>query len=35
MADVALAVKPGGKWAYLVGRKVIRPLHHEGNSHHR
>ena len=29
MADVALAVKPGGKWAYLVGRKVIRPLHNE------
>ncbi|HUB67078.1 MAG TPA: valine--tRNA ligase [Candidatus Methylacidiphilales bacterium] len=28
MADVALAVKPGGKWAHLVGRKVIRPLHH-------
>ena len=27
MADVALAVKPGGKWAHLVGRKVIRPLH--------
>jgi valyl-tRNA synthetase len=27
MADVALAVKPGGKWANLVGRKVIRPLH--------
>jgi valyl-tRNA synthetase len=27
MADVALAVKPGGKWAYLVGRKAIRPLH--------
>ena len=27
MADVALAVKPDGKWAYLVGRKVIRPLH--------
>lgn len=26
MADVALAVKPGGKWAALVGRKVIRPL---------
>ena len=29
MADVALAVKPGGKWAHLIGRKVIRPLHHE------
>ena len=29
MADVALAVKPGGKWAHLVGRKVIRPLHRE------
>jgi valyl-tRNA synthetase len=29
MADVALAVKPGGKWAHLVGRKVIRPLHNE------
>jgi len=28
MADVALAVKPDGKWAHLVGRKVIRPLHH-------
>jgi valyl-tRNA synthetase len=28
MADVALAVKPGGKWAHLVGRKVVRPLHH-------
>jgi valyl-tRNA synthetase len=28
MADVALAVKPNGKWAHLVGRKVIRPLHH-------
>ena len=27
MADVALAVKPGGKWAHLIGRKVIRPLH--------
>jgi len=27
MADVALAVKPNGKWAHLVGRKVIRPLH--------
>ena len=27
MADVALAVKPGGKWAHLVGRKVMRPLH--------
>ena len=29
MADVALAVKPGGKWAHLVGRKVRRPLHNE------
>jgi valyl-tRNA synthetase len=27
MADVALAVKPTGKWAHLIGRKVIRPLH--------
>jgi len=27
MADVALAVKPGGKWAHLISRKVIRPLH--------
>jgi valyl-tRNA synthetase len=27
MADVALAVKPNGKWAHLIGRKVIRPLH--------
>jgi valyl-tRNA synthetase len=27
MADQALAVKPGGKWAHLVGRKVWRPLH--------
>jgi len=27
MADTALAVKPGGKWAHLIGRKVIRPLH--------
>jgi len=27
MADVALAVKPGGKWAHLVNRYVIRPLH--------
>jgi valyl-tRNA synthetase len=27
MADVALAVKPRGKWAHLIGRKVIRPLH--------
>jgi valyl-tRNA synthetase len=26
MADAALAVKPGGKWAALVGRKVWRPL---------
>ena len=29
MADVALAVKPGGKWAHLIGRKVWRPLHRE------
>jgi valyl-tRNA synthetase len=29
MADVALAVKPGGKWAHLVGRHVFRPLHRE------
>ena len=29
MADVALAVKPGGKWAHLVGKKVWRPLHRE------
>jgi len=29
MADVALAVKPTGKWAHLIGRKVIRPLHRE------
>jgi len=29
MADVALAVKPGGKWKHLVGRKVWRPLHRE------
>ena len=29
MADVALAVKPGGKWEHLIGRKVIRPLHNE------
>ena len=29
MADVALAVKPNGKWAHLIGRKVIRPLHRE------
>jgi valyl-tRNA synthetase len=29
MADVALAVKPGGKWAHLVGRYVMRPLHHQ------
>ena len=28
MADVALAVKPGGKWAHLVGRHALRPLHH-------
>jgi valyl-tRNA synthetase len=28
MADAALAVKPGGKWAHLVGRHVRRPLHH-------
>ena len=27
MADAALAVKPGGKWAHLIGRKVWRPLH--------
>ncbi len=27
MADVALAVKPGGKWAHLIGKKVWRPLH--------
>jgi valyl-tRNA synthetase len=27
MADMALAVKPGGKWAHLIGRRVIRPLH--------
>jgi valyl-tRNA synthetase len=27
MADVALAVKPGGKYAHLVGRYVRRPLH--------
>ena len=27
MADVALAVKPGGEWAHLVGHKVWRPLH--------
>jgi valyl-tRNA synthetase len=26
-ADAALAVKPGGKYAHLVGRKVWRPLH--------
>jgi valyl-tRNA synthetase len=29
MADVALAVKPGGKWKHLIGRKVWRPLHRE------
>jgi valyl-tRNA synthetase len=29
MADVALAVKPGGKWAHLAGKKVWRPLHRE------
>ena len=29
MADVALAVKPGGKWAHLVGRHVWRPLHRD------
>ncbi len=29
MADVALAVKPGGKWAHLVGKKAWRPLHRE------
>ena len=28
MADVALAVKPGGKWSHLIDRKVKRPLHH-------
>jgi valyl-tRNA synthetase len=28
MADAALAVKPGGKWAHLIGRQVRRPLHH-------
>jgi valyl-tRNA synthetase len=27
MADAALAVKPGGKWAHLIGRKAWRPLH--------
>jgi valyl-tRNA synthetase len=27
MADSALAVKPGGKWAHLIGGKVWRPLH--------
>jgi valyl-tRNA synthetase len=27
MADVALAVKPGGRYAHLVGSKVWRPLH--------
>jgi valyl-tRNA synthetase len=27
MADVALAVKPGGKWKHLIGRQVWRPLH--------
>jgi valyl-tRNA synthetase len=27
MADVALAVKPDGKWAHLIGRHVWRPLH--------
>src|SRR5471032_989320 len=27
MADIALAVKPGGKWAHLIGKKVWRPLH--------
>jgi valyl-tRNA synthetase len=27
MADAAVAVKPGGKWAKYVGRKAIRPLH--------
>jgi valyl-tRNA synthetase len=27
MADAALAVKPGGKWAHLIGRQVWRPLH--------
>jgi valyl-tRNA synthetase len=29
MADVALAVKPGGKWAHLVNRYAVRPLHHK------
>ena len=29
MADVALAVKPGGRWAHLIGKKVWRPLHRE------
>jgi valyl-tRNA synthetase len=29
MADVALAVKPNGKWSHLVGRHVWRPLHRE------
>ena len=29
MADAALAVKPGGKWAHLIGRKVWRPLHRQ------
>ncbi|MCE0483580.1 MAG: valine--tRNA ligase [Methylacidiphilales bacterium] len=27
MADAALAVKPGGKWAAYIGRNVWRPLH--------
>lgn len=26
MADVALAVKPGGQWSHLIGQKVWRPL---------
>jgi valyl-tRNA synthetase len=29
MADVALAVKPGGKWNHLVNRYAVRPLHRE------
>jgi valyl-tRNA synthetase len=29
MADVALAVKPDGKWAHLVNRYAVRPLHHK------
>jgi len=27
LGDMALAVKPGGKWAHLIGRRVMRPLH--------